>query len=77
MGAFKTGLMGCVCPAQLGPGTVSWHRTCSFLLPTVQLRQPSIYLQLLTHLAYLFISGYKAGVSLVLFVPHSKGAEQS
>lgn len=68
MGAFKTGLVGCVCPAQLGPGTVSWHRTCSL---------PSIYLQLLTHLAYLSTSGYKAGVSLVFFVPHSKGAEQT
>lgn len=73
MGAFKTGLMGCVCPAQLGPGTVSWHRTCSLLLPTMQLNQPSIYLQLLTHLAYVFISGYKAGVSLVFSVPTVKG----
>lgn len=63
MGAFKMGLMGCVCPAQLGPGTVSWHRTCSFLLPTVQLRQPSIYLQLLTHLAYLFLYFWVQGWS--------------
>lgn len=75
MGAFKMGLMGRGCLAQLGPGTVSWHRTCSLLLPTVQLRHS--YLQLLTHLAYLSTSGYKAGVSLASFVPHSKGAEQT
>lgn len=53
MGAFKMGLVGRVCPAQPGPGTVSWHRTCSLFLPTLQLRQPTIYLQLPTYLAYL------------------------
>lgn len=77
MGAFKMGLVGRVCPAQLGPGTVSWHRTCSLLLHTVQPRQPSIYLQLLTHVAHLSTSGYKAGVRLVVFVPYSKGTEQT
>lgn len=30
MGAFRMGLMGHVCLAQLGPGTVSWAQDLQF-----------------------------------------------
>lgn len=76
-GGFQDGTRGARLPSSAGPRHSLLAQNLQLASTLCAAKAVNIYLQLLTHLAYLSTSGYKAGVSLAFFVPHSKGAEQT